>query len=75
PGLWIDVNVIDCWGAILNHEERFRDAESKARHFFPTGCITKSMFDGTLASDDDKWESFSNQVKAQVLWLLKTLIW
>nr|GEY73058.1 hypothetical protein [Tanacetum cinerariifolium] len=26
---------------------------------------TKSMFDGTLASVDDKWESFSNQVKAQ----------
>nr|GFA55531.1 hypothetical protein [Tanacetum cinerariifolium] len=25
---------------------------------------TKSIFDGTLASDDDKWESFSNQVKA-----------
>ncbi|GKF39359.1 hypothetical protein Tco_0119420, partial [Tanacetum coccineum] len=26
---------------------------------------SKSMFDGTLPSDDDKWESFSNQVKAQ----------
>ncbi|GKE00127.1 ulp1 protease family, C-terminal catalytic domain-containing protein, partial [Tanacetum coccineum] len=64
PGLWIDANVIDCRGAILNHEERFRDAESKARHFFPTGCITKSMFDGTLTSHNDKWESFSNQVKA-----------
>nr|GEU51533.1 ulp1 protease family, C-terminal catalytic domain-containing protein [Tanacetum cinerariifolium] len=23
------------------------------------------MFDGTLPSDDDKWESFSNQLKAQ----------
>nr|GEV85559.1 ulp1 protease family, C-terminal catalytic domain-containing protein [Tanacetum cinerariifolium] len=65
PGLWIDANVIDCWGAILNHEERFRDAKSKSRHFFPTGCITKSMFDGTLVYDDAKWESFSNQVKAQ----------
>ncbi|GKD06126.1 hypothetical protein Tco_1181100, partial [Tanacetum coccineum] len=54
PDLWIDANVIDCWGAILNHEERFRDAESKSRHFFPTGCISKSMFDGTLPSDDDK---------------------
>ncbi|GJU46067.1 ulp1 protease family, C-terminal catalytic domain-containing protein [Tanacetum coccineum] len=65
PGLWIDANVIDCWGAILNHEERFRDAKLKARHFFPTGCITKSMFDGTLTSNEDKWERFSNQVKAQ----------
>ncbi|GJT74426.1 hypothetical protein Tco_1041151 [Tanacetum coccineum] len=43
PGLWIDANVIDCWGAILNYEERFRDAESKRRHFSPIGCI-KKMF-------------------------------
>ncbi|GKC43141.1 hypothetical protein Tco_1060863 [Tanacetum coccineum] len=34
-------------------------------HFFPTGCITKSMFDGTLRFDKDKWKSFSDQVKAQ----------
>ncbi|GJU58176.1 putative tetratricopeptide-like helical domain superfamily protein [Tanacetum coccineum] len=27
PGLWIDANVIDCWGAILNYKESFRDAE------------------------------------------------
>ncbi|GJX80220.1 hypothetical protein Tco_0328369 [Tanacetum coccineum] len=65
PGLWIDANVIDCWGAILNHEERFRVADSKSRHFFPTGCITKSMFDGTLATDEAKWDSFSNQVRVQ----------
>ena len=39
PGLWLDANVIDCWGAILNYEERFRAADSKSRHFFPTGCI------------------------------------
>ncbi|GJW30628.1 ulp1 protease family, C-terminal catalytic domain-containing protein [Tanacetum coccineum] len=65
PGLWINANVIDCWGAILNHEERFRVADSKTRHFFPTGCITQLMFDGTLATDDAKWDSFSNQVKAQ----------
>ncbi|GJX54531.1 hypothetical protein Tco_0282900 [Tanacetum coccineum] len=65
PGLWIDANVIDCWGAILNREEKLQDAESKSRHLFPTGCISKSMFDGTLPSDDDKQGSFSNQVKAQ----------
>ncbi|GJX36411.1 pentatricopeptide repeat-containing protein [Tanacetum coccineum] len=46
PGLWIDANVIDCWGAILNYEERFRDAESKRRHFFPIGCITQSNYPG-----------------------------
>nr|GEW53309.1 hypothetical protein [Tanacetum cinerariifolium] len=65
PGLWLDANVIDCWGTILNHEESFRATESKSKHFFPTGCISKSMFDGTLASFDAKWESFSNQVNAQ----------
>ncbi|GJS27040.1 hypothetical protein Tco_0487660 [Tanacetum coccineum] len=27
PGLWINANVIDSLGAILNHEERFRDVE------------------------------------------------
>ncbi|GJX60660.1 RNA-directed DNA polymerase, eukaryota [Tanacetum coccineum] len=65
PGLWLDANVIDFWGAVLNHDESFRAAESKSRHFFPTGCITKSMFDGTLDSDDAKLKSFYNQVKAQ----------
>ncbi|GJR89288.1 ulp1 protease family, C-terminal catalytic domain-containing protein [Tanacetum coccineum] len=28
-------------------------------------ATTQSMFDGTLATDDAKWDSFSNQVKAQ----------
>nr|GEZ71918.1 hypothetical protein [Tanacetum cinerariifolium] len=41
PGLWLDVNVIDCWGTVLNHEESFRAAESKSKHFVPTGCIKK----------------------------------
>nr|GEV87640.1 hypothetical protein [Tanacetum cinerariifolium] len=65
PDLWLDANVIDCWGTFLNHEEGFRAAESKSKHFFPTGCISKSIFGGTLASFDTKWESFSNQVNAQ----------
>ncbi|GKE77866.1 ulp1 protease family, C-terminal catalytic domain-containing protein, partial [Tanacetum coccineum] len=41
-------------GAILNYEERFRAADSKSRHFFPTGCITESMLDGTITSFDEK---------------------
>ncbi|GKA37489.1 ulp1 protease family, C-terminal catalytic domain-containing protein [Tanacetum coccineum] len=65
PGLWLDANVIDCWGAILNYEERFRAADSKSRHFFPTGCITQSMLDGTFTSFDEKWKRFSDQVNAQ----------
>nr|GEW93657.1 hypothetical protein [Tanacetum cinerariifolium] len=64
-GLWLDANVVDCWGAVLNHEDRSRSAESKSRHFFPTGCISKSMFDGTLDTFDAKWKSFSNQVNTQ----------
>ncbi|GJX03807.1 uncharacterized mitochondrial protein-like protein [Tanacetum coccineum] len=40
-GLWLDANVIGCWGTVLNHEESFRAAESKSKHFFPTGCIKK----------------------------------
>ncbi|GKE26605.1 hypothetical protein Tco_1441989, partial [Tanacetum coccineum] len=49
----------------MQGDKIFRAAESKSRHFFPTGCITKSMFDETLDPDDAKWESFSSQVKAQ----------
>nr|GEW52213.1 hypothetical protein [Tanacetum cinerariifolium] len=41
PGLWLDANVIDCWGTVLNHEESFRAAELKSMHFFLTGCIKK----------------------------------
>nr|GEU40472.1 zinc finger, CCHC-type [Tanacetum cinerariifolium] len=65
PGLWINDNVIDCWSEIINYEERFRKVGSPSRHFFPTGCITLSMFDGTLSFDEDKWESFSAQDSAQ----------
>jgi len=39
PGLWVDVNVVDCWGAVLNHEESFKEVGAPSRHFFPTGCI------------------------------------
>ncbi|GKE09933.1 ulp1 protease family, C-terminal catalytic domain-containing protein, partial [Tanacetum coccineum] len=52
-------------GAVLNYEERFRAADSKSRHFFPTGCITQSMLDGTFTSFDEKWKRFSDQVNAQ----------
>ncbi|GJZ14025.1 hypothetical protein Tco_0549255 [Tanacetum coccineum] len=44
---------------------RFRAADSKSRHFFPTGCITESMLDGTFTSFDEKWKRFSDQVNAQ----------
>ncbi|PWA53295.1 Peptidase C48, SUMO/Sentrin/Ubl1 [Artemisia annua] len=61
PGLCLDANVIDCWGAILNHEERFKDVGSLSRHFFPTGCITTQMIDGSLDSEG-QWKSFEAQV-------------
>ncbi|GJS63140.1 peptidase C48, SUMO/sentrin/Ubl1 [Tanacetum coccineum] len=65
PGLWIDANVVDCWGEVLNYEERFRKAGSLSRHFFPTGCITLSMFDETYATDEERWKNFLAQVSAQ----------
>ncbi|GKB88246.1 ulp1 protease family, C-terminal catalytic domain-containing protein, partial [Tanacetum coccineum] len=65
PGLCIDANVVDCWAEILNYEDRFRKDGSLSRHFFPTGCITKSMFDGTLSTYEEKWKSFAAEVSAQ----------
>ena len=44
PGLCLDANVIDCWGAILNHEESVKDVGSLSRHFFPTDCIVSFFF-------------------------------
>ncbi|GKA78263.1 hypothetical protein Tco_0784800 [Tanacetum coccineum] len=65
PGLWIDANVVDCWGEILNYEDHFRKDGSLSRHFFRTGCITMSMFDETLSTYEDKWKSFAAEVSAQ----------
>nr|GFA47634.1 hypothetical protein [Tanacetum cinerariifolium] len=50
---------------IYSESHSLQANESKSKHFFPTGCISKSMFDGTLATFEAKWESFSNQVNAQ----------
>nr|GEV75045.1 ulp1 protease family, C-terminal catalytic domain-containing protein [Tanacetum cinerariifolium] len=65
PGLWIDANVVDCWGDILNYEDRFRKDGYLSRHFFRTGCITMSMFVWTLSTYEDKWKSFAAEVSAQ----------
>ncbi|GJT28888.1 hypothetical protein Tco_0909163 [Tanacetum coccineum] len=62
PGLCIDANVVDCWAEILNYEDRFRKDESLSRYFFLTGCITKSMFDETLSTYEEKWKSFAAEV-------------
>ena len=47
PRLWIDNNVVDCWGAILNYEEsdkkNAKDDERLKRHFFSTGCIVSVL--------------------------------
>nr|GEX19875.1 peptidase C48, SUMO/sentrin/Ubl1 [Tanacetum cinerariifolium] len=39
PTLCIDVNVINCWVALLNFEELALGYPTPIRHFFPTGCI------------------------------------
>nr|GEZ85111.1 hypothetical protein [Tanacetum cinerariifolium] len=53
PSLWLDANVIDCWGTVLNHEESFRAAESKSKHFFPTDCIFKGNKGGLVLGGID----------------------
>ncbi|PWA35793.1 hypothetical protein CTI12_AA605610 [Artemisia annua] len=65
PGLEVDANVIDCLGAILNQEKHSRDAGCPLRHFFPTGCITVAMFNGTLKTEDAKFEDFEKEISAQ----------
>ncbi|GJX65752.1 ulp1 protease family, C-terminal catalytic domain-containing protein [Tanacetum coccineum] len=64
PRLWIDANVIDCWVAILNHEELVRGCSSSRRHFFPTGCITKAIIEGTI-DEEQQWKVFSDEISAQ----------
>ncbi|GJV68506.1 ulp1 protease family, C-terminal catalytic domain-containing protein [Tanacetum coccineum] len=57
-GLWLDANVIDCWGTVLNHEESFQAAESKSKHFFPTGCIFEGNKGGLALGGIDLSEHF-----------------
>nr|GEZ98728.1 ulp1 protease family, C-terminal catalytic domain-containing protein [Tanacetum cinerariifolium] len=64
PGLWIDANVMDCWVAILNHEELVKGCPSTRRHFFPTGCITKAIIEGTI-DEEQQWKVFSDEISTQ----------
>nr|GEX24484.1 hypothetical protein [Tanacetum cinerariifolium] len=64
PKLWIDANVIDCWVAILNHDELVRGCPSPRRHFFPTGCIIKAIIEGTI-DEEQQWKVFSDEILAQ----------
>ncbi|PWA71217.1 hypothetical protein CTI12_AA283080 [Artemisia annua] len=75
PSLWIDNNVVDAWGAILNYEESAKknpspkkkakkDAVTK-RHFFPTGCITEAMVQGTIGKGE-QWDIFSAEISAHL---------
>ncbi|GJY14336.1 ulp1 protease family, C-terminal catalytic domain-containing protein [Tanacetum coccineum] len=64
PRLWIYANVIDCWLSILNHEELVRGSPSPRRHFFPTGCITQAMIEGTI-HEKERWKVFSDEISAQ----------
>nr|GEU38292.1 hypothetical protein [Tanacetum cinerariifolium] len=61
PGLWLDANVIDCWVTVLNHEESFRAAESKSKHFFqPVVFLTKTtamtILDNSPKTYDSKYK-------------------
>ncbi|PWA60240.1 Peptidase C48, SUMO/Sentrin/Ubl1 [Artemisia annua] len=75
PSLWIDANVVDCWGAILNYEEsakkdpspkkHAKKDPSPKRHFFLTGCITEAMVKGTIGKDE-QWDIFSAEISAHL---------
>ncbi|GKC52786.1 hypothetical protein Tco_1075531 [Tanacetum coccineum] len=64
PRLWIDLNVVDCWVAILNHEELVKGCTSLRSHFFPTGCITQVMIEGSI-DEKDQWKVFSAEISTQ----------
>nr|GEZ21284.1 ulp1 protease family, C-terminal catalytic domain-containing protein [Tanacetum cinerariifolium] len=64
PRLWTNTNVIDCWVAILNHEELVRVCPSPRRHFFLTGCITKAIIEWTI-NEEQQWKVFSDEISAQ----------
>nr|GFA59782.1 ELM2 domain-containing protein [Tanacetum cinerariifolium] len=55
--LGIYANVIDCWVAILNHEELVKGYPSPIRHFFqPTKAIIKGTID-----EEQQWKVFSDE--------------
>ncbi|GKE20300.1 ulp1 protease family, C-terminal catalytic domain-containing protein, partial [Tanacetum coccineum] len=62
PRLWINANVIDCWVAILNHEELVRGCPSPRRHFFR--LVTKAIIEGTI-DEEQQWKVFSDEISAQ----------
>ncbi|GKA87556.1 ulp1 protease family, C-terminal catalytic domain-containing protein [Tanacetum coccineum] len=71
PGLWLDANVIDCWGAILNYEERFRAADSKSRHFLdtylfpPTGCLNITFESHEIQSESHEIQNESYEIHCE----------
>ncbi|GJU08363.1 ulp1 protease family, C-terminal catalytic domain-containing protein [Tanacetum coccineum] len=72
PTLWIDANVVDCWVAILNHEEFVKVDPSPKRHFFTSGCITsffvliktQATIEGRI-TEKQQWKMFSAEISAQ----------
>ncbi|GKB01032.1 ulp1 protease family, C-terminal catalytic domain-containing protein, partial [Tanacetum coccineum] len=72
PTLWIDANVVDCWVAIMNHEEFVKVDSSPKRHFFTTGCITcffvlittQAMIEGCI-TEKHQWKMFSAEISTQ----------
>ncbi|GKD01272.1 ulp1 protease family, C-terminal catalytic domain-containing protein, partial [Tanacetum coccineum] len=64
PTLWIYANVVDCWVAILNHEEFVKANPSPKRHFFTSGCITQATIEGRI-TEKQQWKMFSAEISAQ----------
>ncbi|GJV87818.1 hypothetical protein Tco_1531756 [Tanacetum coccineum] len=51
PRLWIDSNVVDCWVAILSHEELVK-VDPSPKGIFTPGCITYVMIEGRVDKDE-----------------------
>ncbi|GKB49961.1 hypothetical protein Tco_0900714 [Tanacetum coccineum] len=58
PTLWIDV---DCWVAILNHEEFVKVDPSPKRHFLQ---LTQAMIEGRI-KENQQLKMFSTEISAQ----------
>ncbi|GKB06974.1 hypothetical protein Tco_0835207, partial [Tanacetum coccineum] len=70
PRLWIDANVVDCWVAILNHEELVKVDPSPKKIFFTTGCI--AMIERHI-KEAEQWNMFSAKIFSLKTILLQSL--
>ncbi|KAI3775811.1 hypothetical protein L1987_45565 [Smallanthus sonchifolius] len=65
PGVELYGNVIDCWAAVLNYEEKFRNPESPNRLF----CYASTIFEWMITKNEKqskRMEAFAKNMLAVV---------